>query len=390
MKQSFYQELRNLNVVIISHVFATGPALDLEEYLKDKTSLLLFVGLPFSYRKDIRPFYRKYSKGTLVREYYGPGVKLPEILIYLKDTFYTFWWVLQHSSKVNYYIGSDNFSAFLGLALKKFGKVNNVILYTIDYMPTRFKNPVLNWLYHFFDRACLKHCKLIWNVSPVMAEARDKYTGIRQRDCVPQIVVPLGLWYKRIPKLEQKERERYQLVFMGHLIRKQGLDIVIRGMIKILKKFKRTKLLIMGTGDYEGHLKELVKKFKLTKNVEFTGYIEKHEDIERELARSTIAIATYQPDPKSFTNWSDPGKLKNYTGSGLPVILTLVPHVARELEEKKCGIIIDYNPDSFAKAVISLLGDRRLLNEYSNNAVKWARKFDWDIVFNKALRQTLQ
>lgn len=383
------ERLRRLNVAIVSHIFATGPALDLEEFLKSKTRSLFFVGHPFSYRKEINSFYKSYQNGKLVIEYKAIGWRLPEVLFYLKDSFYTLWWLFWQKNKFDYYIGSDNFSAFLGLILKKLGKVDNVIFYTIDYIPQRFKNPILNSLYHFFDKQCLKHCKIVWNVSPVMAGAREKHANLRENENTQQITVPLGMWYKRIPHLPFEERERYQMVFMGHLIEKQGLDVVVSAMPKIVKKFPRLKLVIMGTGDYENKLKDLVKRLKLEKFVKFTGYVEKHEDIERELARSAISVAMYKPDPKSFTNWADPGKLKNYLAAGAPVILTSVPPVAREIESEKCGIIAEYNTQDFTEKAIKILGDSRVLKRYSRNAVLWAKQFDWDVVFSDALTKTL-
>lgn len=388
MENKLTKKLRRLNVVIVSHIFATGPALDLEEFLYPRVKSLLFVGHPFSYRREVNSFNRYYEKGKLESEYKAIGWKLPEILMYLKDAFYTLWWVGLAKNRVDLYIGSDNFDAFIGLVLKSLGKVDDVVLYTIDYIPQRFKNPVLNNLYRFFDKQCLKMCKIVWNVSPVMASAREQHGGIKETDNVKQMVVPLGMWYKRIPRLPFRERERYELIFMGHVLEKQGLDVVVRALPKIIKKFPKVKLTVMGTGEHEDKLKSLVKKLKIENFVRFTGYVEKHEDIERELAKSTISLAMYKPDPNSFTNWADPGKLKNYLAAGCPVVLTSVPPVAREIEEKRCGVISEYDEKDFAGKVMELLGNTRLLREYSDNATKWSKRFDWDIVFSKALRET--
>ena len=389
MENSLAKKLKRLNVVIVSHIFATGPALDLEEFIRLKVESLLFIGHPFSYRRETNSFYRYYSKGELKSEHKAIGWRMPDVLLYLKDAFYTLWWTGFANGKIDLYIGSDNFDAFLGLILKKLGKVNSVILYTIDYVPERFKSPILNFLYHYFDKECLKNCKVVWNVSPVMARAREQYCGIKKAESVKQILVPLGMWYKRIPRLSFAKKEKYRLVFMGHILEKQGLDVVIKALPKIARKFPKVSLLVMGTGEYENNLKKLVNRLKLGKRVTFTGYVEKHEDIENELVKSTISVAMYKPDPQSFTQWADPGKLKNYLAAGVPVVLTNVPPVAREIEEKRCGMIAEYEPDNFSQKINSLLGNRKLLQEYSNNAIKWARRFDWDIVFDKVLKQTL-
>jgi glycosyltransferase involved in cell wall biosynthesis len=212
---------------------------------------------------------------------------------------------------------------------------------------------------------------------------------VKKRTFVPQLTVPLGIWEKRIPKVPFEKRNRYRMVFMGHILKKQGLDIVIDSFPAILKKLPKTELLIVGTGDYESSLKMQVKKLKLERNVTFAGYIENHEDVEKMLSQSMVAVATYKPDPESFTYFADPGKIKNYLAAGLPVILTDVPPIAREIELKKCAVITGYNDREFTSSAIELLARPRKLRQYSKNALKYAKNFDWENIFPGALEKTL-
>lgn len=389
MRQDLLDKLKDLDVIIVSHIFATGPALDLEVYLRDKTRSLLFIGHPFSYRKEVNSFYRFYQEGRLKLEHKAYPWRLPEGFLYLKDVILTLWWILGQKREKDIYIGSDNLSAFLGLVLKKLGKVEDVILYTIDYLPKRFNNPIFNFLYHFFDRQCLAHCRVIWNVSPRIAKAREEFRGLNEREYKPQIVVPLGMWYDRIPKIPTKKKDRHTIVFMGHILEKQGLDAVINALPMIIRSVPQIKLRIIGTGPYEKKLESLAKAKGVDKHIEFLGYIEKHEDVEKLLAQSTVAVAPYKPDPESFTYFADPGKIKNYLAAGLPVILTDVPAIAKEIKNKEAGIICDYNPERIAQCIITFLADRRRLKRFSKNATKYAKSFDWNIIFYKALKASL-
>lgn len=389
MKNNLLQKLKDLNIVIASHVFATGPALELEEYLKEKAKSLLFIGLPFSSRRDKKHFARYHKSGKLTDQSFGTGIKFPSFFQYLRDALYVILKTLSFPGKVNLFIGSDNFSAYIGLIFKWLGKTDKVVLYTIDYLPNRFKNPILNSIYHFLDRQCLKYCDIVWNVSPVMASAREQFGGIKIEKSSLQIVVPLGVWYNRIPKVPFAKRKRYQIIFMGHLLEKQGLDVVLESLPKLLKQLPRLRLMVLGTGEYEDHLKGLVKKLKIEDRVIFTGYVERHEDIEEELAKSALALAMYKPDPKSFTNWSDPGKLKNYLAAGLPIVLTSVPWIAKELQRKRCAVICEYNVESFSQAILKVLSNDKTMQEYSRNATEFSKHFDWDDVFASALNKTL-
>ncbi len=390
MKKKLLQKLSKKNICIASHIFSSGPALDLEDYLKEKIKSLFFVGHPFSFRKDKRSFYRLYKSGELTKEHKAIEWVLPEVLLYLKDAFYTMLWVGTKKEKTDLFIGSDNFTAFLGLLLKKWGKVKDVVLYTIDYLPQRFKNPVLNGLYHYFDKKCLEECKIVWNVSQVMAGARGKVLPNRPKGYTQQIVVPLGLWLKRFRVVPFSQKKRFQLVFMGHLLEKQGIDIVIEAFPRILKHVPQARLVIIGTGEYEQKLIKLVSKLKLQNKVRFTGYIEDHQEVEKILSESILAIAMYKPDAGSFTNWADPAKIKNYLGARLPVVLTNVPPIAQDLLKKQCGIISEYDEYDFATKAINLLKDTKKLQQFSKNAYNYSKQFDWDNVFEKALSESIE
>ncbi len=388
MKKKLDQKLKGINVVIASHIFATGPALDLEEYLNKKVKSLLFIGHPFSYRKDIRSFLRFYNNGKLKRERAALPWKLPEPILYLKEAFYTFVWIILNHRKIDLYMGSDNYLAFLGVVLKKLGIVKEVILYTIDFTPNRFENPILNSLYHFFDRQCLIHCKTIWNVSEKIAQGRQNLKGLKENEYAPQIIVPLGIWYDRVPKISIEKKDKYTIVFMGHILEKQGLDAVVNALPLISKKVPEVRFTVVGTGPYEATLKNLVKKLKLKNRVNFLGYVENHEDVEKILAQSTVSVATYKPDPESFTYFADPGKIKNYLAAGLPVFVTDVPSIAKVLERKKCGVICKYDSRDISEKISKFLKNRLLLQKYSNNAQRFAKQFDWNIIFENALDES--
>ena len=57
------------SICIVTHVFATGPAQELEGYLREKVGSLLFIGHPFSFRPDTRSFYKSYLNGKLIKEH---------------------------------------------------------------------------------------------------------------------------------------------------------------------------------------------------------------------------------------------------------------------------------------------------------------------------------
>lgn len=378
---------KNFSFVIVTHVYTTGPAFRLEEYLQDKVCDLIFIGHPFSFAKDTSSFLRVYKNGKLIKEKKFIAWRGQELSFYFKDIFLTLWWVLRYSPKVNYFVGVDNLNAFSGFILKIIGKVEYLVFYTIDYVPNRFNNKSLNFVYHFLDRLAIKKSDKVWNLASIMVKEREK-RGVEIKYRNKQIIVPIGTaMSKKINK--SIERDRHRIVYMGYLFKKQGIEKLIEVMGDVIKKVPQANLLIIGGGTQEKKLKKDVVDLKLQKYVKFTGFVKDFADVEKMLQSGSIAVAPYLDTNDTYTRYTDPGKPKDYLANGLPVIITKVPNIAFEIEKNKCGIAINDDKKELANALITLLTNDKMLNEFKKNALKMANKYKWYKIFDKALRETL-
>lgn len=379
--------LKGKKIVLVTHSFSTGPPQELKVFLSDKVKNLLYISHPFSYCKDVRSSTEFYENGVMVRGKFAWPIKGHEIVFYIKDVILTVLSTLMTGIRYDIYIGADNLNAFAGLLLKKMRRVNRVIFYTIDYVPKRFENVLLNKVYHFIDRICCYHCDCVWNISHKIAEGRFA-NGVSKLKSVPQIVVPNGSNFNEIKRLPIEKINRYYIAFMGHLRKNQGVELVLKAFPEILKHLPFARLKIIGTGPLEADLKELAARLNIANKVDFSGFIEDHSELEEILAKCAIGVAPYVPTPDSFTYFSDPGKPKTYLAAGLPVIITNVPATALEIEKRKAGIVIEYNEEQLIKAVVRLLTDDALYKQYRQNAINYGALFDWDNVFSEAFKNT--
>src|SRR5262249_43330397 len=118
---------------------------------------------------------------------------------------------------------------------------------------------------------------------------------------------------------------KHQILFLGHLLEKQGVQIVLDALPSVIKKIPTVHFIIAGGGEYLTTLQDQVSQLSLAKYVSFTGWIKERKQIDRMMSESAIAVATYKPEKKqlyNFTYYADPTKLKDYLSAGLPIILT--------------------------------------------------------------------
>ncbi len=382
----------NKKIIIATHVYATGPSHDVRDYLLERgVESLLFISHPLFFDQRLSASgFELYKGGKSIRAHQSRIKRIPTVLSYGKDVFLNIIWSVRGGRDWDLYIGTDNLNALAGIILKWFGRVRKVVYYVIDYNPKRFQNRVFNRIYHWIDQFCVRHADETWNLSPRMEEARKEYFGFSGGR---QTVVPIGIWFDRFQRLDFSQINKQTLVFMGHILKKQGIQYVLEAIPLIIGAIPRFRFLVIGGGTYLKELKEQSAQLKIDDHVEFTGYIEDHKDVEAMLVRAGVAVAFYEKYDEhhnlSFTYFADPGKLKSYLAAGLPILTTNVSYNAREIEEKRCGRVVESSKESIAQAVIALMQDEHALQAYRENAIRYAQGFNWPNILDGVFKNSL-
>lgn len=379
------RKIKNKKIVIATHIYATGPTHALEGFLRDKVKSLIFIGHPFVYAPDTRSHLRIYKNGLKEKEIYVPEFSKSQFLSVIKDTVLTAYWVTKNGRQ-DIFIGADVFNAFVGLILVKLGIVKTSIFYTIDYIPQRFPNKLMNSIYHWLDSLCVKHCDSVWNLSNVMINEREN-KGIPKKFRKKQILVPMGT-IKPKP-MDVKKIKKHTAVHMGHLIEKQGMQLVLESMPEIIKRIPDFHIDILGSGDYESRLKKLARKYKVEKHITFFGYIKSHEDIEKRLPFYCLGYAPYTSDPNNYIQYTDPGKVKAYLSAGLPIIITKTAKISKEIHNSGAGVAIKYDGDEIVKATLKIIASSENLIKFRRSAENMASKYTWDKIFTAAISRLL-
>lgn len=308
------------------------------------------------------------------------------LLNYILEPTLSLYWFIKFIRKSDLYVGVDPLNCLLGVLLKRMRAIDKLIYYTIDYVPQRFSNKLLNRIYHKVDEICLSNSDETWNVSPRIAEGRERYGRLSVKRYKNQKVVPIGVWMNRVRRLPYEKIKKHQLLFVGNLLEKQGVQIVLEAIPDIVKQIPDFHFLIVGGGDYESTLRDKVERLKIKKYVTFTGWIKDRSKLDEIMADSALAIAMYDRDKDTFTYYADPTKLKDYLSAGLPILLTDVPFNAHDIEKHKCGVIIEYNKKTIVKSITSMLSNEKRLIQYRDNAIQYISEYDWGSIFSEAIK----
>jgi glycosyltransferase involved in cell wall biosynthesis len=356
--------------VVVTHRATSGPADALVDYLLPRRRRLVVVEHGFGSAASSGTSVRMWQDGRLVRQRSVPwSSRAPGPLTWIKDFAVTLLVGLWLRERADSYIGIDSLNASAGLVLRTLRRARRVVFWTIDYAPNRFGNSVLNRIYFALDRLCVTCCDVTWNLSPRMEEARAR-RGVHGL----QRVVPMGGNVSRLTAPVDA-----QIVHMGSLLAKQGVQVVIEALPQIRAAVPRATLLIIGDGPYRRELERLARSAGVADAVTFAGYVDDHAEVERMLGESAVAIATYDPAQADFTYYADPGKIKAYLAAGVPIVLTDVPWSAQWVAEHGAGLVVEYRPDDVARGVLALIGNadaRSAAAELGRRDCDWTRIFD--------------
>ncbi len=167
---------------------------------------------------------------------------------------------------------------------------------------------------------------------------------------------------------------------MGSLLEKQGVQAVLDAIPLVRERAPAARLLVIGDGPYRRELERRAAGKGITDAVEFVGYVDDHRDLERMIAESGVAVATYDPVAAGFSYFADPGKIKNYLAAGVPVVATDVPWSARWLAERGAGRLVSYEPREIAIAILEVFDDPNARVA----AASLGAESDWTRIFDEA------
>jgi glycosyltransferase involved in cell wall biosynthesis len=376
-------------IFVAAHVSKIyGPVQALQGYLLRKKAAWCLCSLPFSYAAMGPALFERYERGRLTetrRGHDGAGAWDP--WLWIRDFIFVLrqGWRESRQGPIDLFVGVDNLNASAGVILKRLGRVKAVAFYVIDYTTRRFKNPLLNAVYHGFDRLAVSGADEVWNLSERMRAVRRQQGLAEPRNRL----VPVGVELEEVRHPPKSKVRRKSLLYMGALMPGKGIDLLIAAFPEIKKRVRAAELHIIGFGPYEAELKRLVAASPARSAIKVPGGMG-HQALFKKIPEFGVAFAPYLDDPDSYTWWCDPTKPKEYLACGLPLIITRVPWIWERVADpaKPMGIAIDYDKAALVAAAARLLGDANFYWRCRKNALAFASSLSWDGIYDRAFGGT--
>jgi len=185
-----------------------------------------------------------------------------------------------------------------------------------------------------------------------------------------------------VKKLNNNERNVFNLIYVGALTKIRGISQIIRAL-EFIDSNRKIKLILYGRFypiDYEKEVRGLNGFEK----VEYLGWKDPY-DIPKFLIRADAGIVCFLPEPNHIK--AMPTKLFEYMIANLPVIASNFPLWKEIVEGNKCGICVDpLKSEDIAKSITYLMEHPRIKKEMGENGRKAIlEKYNWEAEQRKLL-----
>jgi|SRR3989344_6677619 len=162
------------------------------------------------------------------------------------------------------------------------------------------------------------------------------------------------------------------ILFIGRLTKPKKPDDAIMAFRKIHNSSPNTKLVVIGRDDknYLDYLKNLVKKFRLTNHVIFTGFATEQEKINY-LKKAKVVLI-----PGIREGWNLVTCEANATGC-VPIGYDIAG-LKDSIKNNVTGLLVKSSPDSLAQAALKVLGNDKLRKSLIQNGFKLSQQYSWE------------
>lgn len=360
-----------MRFAIAANGFADGPAQALRDYLVAREAEVVTIFHPLTAEQGREHVIATYAGGERVSQR-RRRVPLRPPLSFLADPF-----IPVVTPRVDAWFGFNPLACARGVV----AKAPLVVLWSVDFVPDRFGiGTIATKVYDRVDRFCCLRANARVELSEAARDARNRRHRLPPEAMDAQ-VVPMGAWVDRVPTVPPDGYLRRRVVFLGHLVERQGVDTLLEALALLRDGVSAD---VVGTGPLETALRARATRLGLDASATFHGYVDDHREVESILAGCSVAVAPYRSGT-TFTRYADPGKLKAYLAAGLPIVLTDVPPNARELAERAGAEIAADDPAAFANAIANALASAGQWTARRAAALAYARRFDWNTLLSDLL-----
>jgi glycosyltransferase involved in cell wall biosynthesis len=204
-------------------------------------------------------------------------------------------------------------------------------------------------------------------ILPVAKLGEKFYQSLGAKD---EQIYPFG-YFRGEPLVNQAyqaaEKEKIELIFVGQLIRRKGVDLVLEAIAPLVSEHKHLTFTIVGDGEWRGYLQNQTYSMGLDKHVHFSGVL-RADQIPARIQQADVLVL-----PSRWDGW---GLVVNEALSvGVPVIVSNKCGASDLIRSGNNGYVFESeNVVDLRDKLLDFLQRKSEWNSFSLNAFETGKK----------------
>ncbi len=190
--------------------------------------------------------------------------------------------------------------------------------------------------------------------------------GIKAEAVISTTLVENDFYFNPDRRLKS---DSVNLLYVGYLRKWKGVEIIIQALMLLLKKYPGSSLTIVGTGEFEHNLKQIIREKHLEKAVIFRGHIEARDELNECFRNNDLFCLT-------STSEGSPRVVLEAMANGIGVIATPVGSLPFAFKDRENIFFVPFeNPDELYSTIEQLMLNPALEFEVRRNAYQRSKSF---------------
>jgi glycosyltransferase involved in cell wall biosynthesis len=232
-------------------------------------------------------------------------------------------------------------------------------------VPELNNRPFVKKVWEKIEQAIFPKLKYVYTVNESLAKVFEHKYNV-------QVLSVKNVPFYSEPETVTKNTKK-TVIYQGALNKDRGLEELIEAFIYL----EDIELQIIGSGDVEIEIKNLVLNLKLENKVKFLGKIP-FDQLKHYTQKAHLGVSLEKATNLNY-HYALPNKLFDYISCNLPVLTCDLPEIKKIVETYKIGITISsVDSETIANAIQDLLTNDDLMQNYIENSKIAAKKLCWE------------
>ena len=187
----------------------------------------------------------------------------------------------------------------------------------------------------------------------------------------------------KIPPFDCHQMDKkYDVVFYARINKDKGIEDLIQAISYLKKQGRHLKTIVVGRAveEYKERLDRLITKEDVADLIEFTGFLDNHDDVYKIAASSKVL---------AFPSHNDvsPNTIRESMFMHLPIVAYRVGGVPYFNIRKEClDLVEDGNVEAFANELVKIIDNEEYRKQLTDNAYEEAvNNYNPESIYNQAI-----